>query len=461
VRTSTLLATLQLGILFSFAACIGASAQTFSTLAEFDGSNGGSPALVSLIQGTDGNFYGTTSSAGASSACPGGCGTVFKITPDGVLTTMANFDGANGQDPRAGLLQATNGSFYGTTYGDTTGTVFKMSPAGKVTTLASNFYSEGALIQASDGTLYGASSNGGTTGDGSVFKISPAGTVSAIYSFKSGDGAPYGPYGGLVQATDGNFYGVTYWGGSGSCAEGCGAICKLTPAGKLTVLHDFCSSSGCSDGAYPTGTLLQASDGNLYGTTSGGGAAAFGTLFRITTGGKLTTLYSFCSQPNCADGTTPYSGVLQATDGNLYGTTSGGGLGGTIFQATLSGALTTLQSFGGEPQGGLLQSTNGMFYGTTSQGGYGEGTVYSFDMGFGPFIATNPRSGKVGADVIILGNNLTGTSSVSFNGAAAKFTVVSSSEIRATVPTGATTGAVKVTTSNATLESNAKFRVTQ
>lgn len=115
MRTSRLLPTLELGILLCFGTCVAASAQTLSALADFDGSNGGNPALVSLIQGTDGNFYGTTSSAGASGACPGGCGTVFKITPDGVLTTVVNFDGANGQSPRAGLLQATNGNFYGTT----------------------------------------------------------------------------------------------------------------------------------------------------------------------------------------------------------------------------------------------------------------------------------------------------------------------------------------------------------
>lgn len=345
-----------------------------------------------------------------------------------------------------------------------------MTPAGKVTTLATNFYSYGALIQANDGNLYGASSNGGTYGDGSVFKISPSGVVSVIYSFDSSDGGPYGPYGGPVQATDGNFYGVTYWGGgSSSCAEGCGAVFKVTPAGKMTVLHSFCDLSNCPDGQRPIGALVQASDGNLYGTTSEGGTEGEGTLFRITTSGKLTTLYSFCSQPNCTDGSYPYGGLVQATDGNLYGTTANGGIYngyGTIFQVTLAGALTTLQSFnsadGESPESGLLQSTNGAFYGTTFGGGsYGEGSVYSFDMGFGPFIATKPTSGKVGVAVIILGNNLTGASSVSFNGTAAKFTVVSSTEIKTTVPSGATTGTVEVTTSKTTLKSNTKFRVTQ
>ncbi len=448
-----------------------ASCQTLTAIADFDGTNGELPGTVSLIQGTDGNFYGTTSAGGRSKACPDGCGTVFNVTPNGALTTLLNFDDTNGEYPYAGIFQASNGSFYGTTYGNE-GTLFKLTPAGKLTTLANNLYSFGAPIEASDGNLYGASAAGGPTNEGFIFRISPSDVVSTIYSFSSSNDAPYGPNGGLVQATDGNFYGVTLYGGKGgnlgSCSSSCGAVFKLTSAGKLFVLYSFCSTGVCADGFYPSGALVQASDGNLYGTTTQGGAYGVGTVFRITTAGELTTLHSFCSQPNCDDGQTPFGPLVQATDGNLYGTTKNGGIyngNGTIYQLTLLGATTTIQSFnsadGAAPEAGLLQSTNGTFYGATFAGGNGDGVVYSFDMGLGPFIMTNPTAGKAGAQVVILGNDLSSASSVTFNGKAAKFTVVSGTEIRTTVPEGAATGTVEVVTSATTLESNTPFRVVE
>jgi uncharacterized repeat protein (TIGR03803 family) len=451
-----------------------ASAQTLSALAEFDGTNGSNPANVSLIQGTDGNFYGTTEGGGTSKTCPGGCGTIFKVTPDGVLTAFVSFDGTNGELPLAGVFQAIDGNFYGTTY-DVEGTLFKLTPAGEVTTLAYDFYSFGALIEASDLSLYGTSYNGGANGDGSVFKISPSGTVSTIYSFSSysyGSTVPYGPSGGLIEATDGNFYGMTEFGGNGeslSCSSGCGTVFQLTPAGKLTVVHNFCSTPSCNDGFHPIGALLQASDGNLYGTTSVGGVDGNGTVFRITPNGKLKTLHSFCSEPNCSDGAGPYGPLIQATDGNLYGTTLRGGVYdgsyGTIYQLTLSGVLTTVAEFdlsdGQNPEAGLLQSTSGMFYGVTFAGGNDDGMVYSFDMGLGPFVTTNPTAGNAGIPVIILGNNLTGASSVTFNGQAAEFVVVSDTEIKAKVPSGATTGSVEVVIPGTTLKSNTPFRVTK
>jgi uncharacterized repeat protein (TIGR03803 family) len=231
--------------------------------------------------------------------------------------------------------------------------------------------------------------------------------------------------------------------------------------------------------------LVQASNGNIYGTTSSAGANGFGTIFEIATAGALRfkTLYNFCSQSNCADGqnggNVSQPALIQATDGNLYGTTPYGGNTtsgvnsngwGTIFKITPTGALTTLYTFcqvsgcpdGGEPYGGLVQDTNGTFYGTTTVGGAnspGDGTVYSFSVGLGPFVETRPTSGKVGAAIKILGTSLKGATSVTFNGTAAAFSVVSSSEITTTVPTGATTGTVQVTTSNGTLSSNVNFRV--
>jgi uncharacterized repeat protein (TIGR03803 family) len=246
----------------------------------------------------------------------------------------------------------------------------------------------------------------------------------------------------------------------------------MTPAGTLTTVYNFCVLADCADGAVPNAPLLQASDGNFYGTTSAGGTHRGGSVFRVTAAGKLTTLYSFCAQVNCADGDDPQTGLIQGTDGNFYGTTEGGGTSsgchygcGTIFRITPAGKLTTLHSFsvtdGTSPSSGLLQGTDGDFYGATPGGGANNGgTVYSLSTGLGPFVLARPGSGKVGANVVILGNNLKGTTSVSFNGTAAAFIVASGSEITAKVPAGATTGKIDVTTPRGTLTSNQKFRVT-
>ncbi len=213
---------------------------------------------------------------------------------------------------------------------------------------------------------------------------SPAQTFTSLLSFDDTDGAY--PEAGLVQATDGNLYGTTYEGG----ANNYGTVFKITPSGTLTTLYSFCSPVGCpdGDGANPLAGLLQATNGNLYGTTSGGGTNSEGTVFEITPAGELTTLYSFCSQVGCTDGGNPYAGLLQATNGDLYGTTYGGGAGirGTVFKITPSGMLTTLYSFcqqgggcsdGASPAAGLVQATNGNFYGTTQYGGVdGYGTVF-------------------------------------------------------------------------------------
>ena len=243
---------------------------------------------------------------------------------------------------------------------------------------------------------------------------------------------------------------------------------QVAQAQTFTTLHSFDGT----DGANPEAALVQATNGTFYGTTYRGGAYDLGTVFKITPSGKLTTLYSFCSQSGCTDGIGPVAGLIQATNGNLYGTTALGGANsqGTIFKITPSGALTTLHSFdgadGSETHAGLIQDTNGKFYGTTTFGGdlncnpsYGCGTVFSLSVGLGPFVETLPTSGKVGAAVKILGTNLTGATSVTFNGTAAVFKVVSKSLITTSVPTGATTGTVEVTTPKGTLKSNVVFRV--
>jgi uncharacterized repeat protein (TIGR03803 family) len=207
--------------------------------------------------------------------------------------------------------------------------------------------------------------------------------------------------------------------------------------------------------------LIQGNDRNFYGTTYSGGATGNGTVFRINARGALSTLHSF----DGTDGSNPYSGLIQGTDGNFYGTTEVGGLdtNGTVFKITAKGALTTLHSFdasdGEDPQGAPVQATNGMFYGTTfSAGTGGYGTAFSLSVGLGPFVETNPTSGNMGTKVTILGNNLAGATSVTFNGTKATFKA-SSTHITTTVPTGATTGTVEVVAPKKTLKSNVPFRV--
>lgn len=490
-------------LMLCLAMSIGSTAQTFTTLFSFDYANGEYPS-GSLVQGFNGNLYGTTA-LGGNPGCLGGftCGTIFEITPGGTITSLHSFDTSDGASPSGALVQVADGNFYGTTDagGSCTdcGTVFEITAGGAFTSLysfcvqvncpdGSNPYS--GLVQGNDGNLYGTTYSGGNSGNGTVFKITPTGTLTTLYSFCSQTNCTDGgqPYAGMVRGTNGNFYGTTPRGG----VNGSGTVFTITPTGKLSTLYSFCAQAGCTDGASPAG-MIQAADGNLYGTTTAGGRlqppfcakiGGCGTVFKITPAGKLTTLYRFCAQINCADGGYPGATLIQATDGNFYGTTGHGGIYasqcaagcGTVFAISASGALTVLHSFcfvsscaDGASPGGLVQSTNGMLYGITGAGGTstncgsvtnpGCGTVYSLNMGLGPFVETNPTSGKPGWKITIFGGNLKQTTSVRFNGMAANFTVVSGTKITATVPTGATTGLVEVTTPTGTLSSNVAFNV--
>jgi uncharacterized repeat protein (TIGR03803 family) len=503
-----------------------AEAQAFTTLYSFCAQTGcpdGDVPAVTLMQATDGNLYGGTAKGGnVNTYLPcydAGCGTLFNITTSGTLSTLVDFDSGDGFGPGA-LVQGTDGNLYGTTNagggnsfcnGIGCGTVFKFSPTGTLTTLyifcsqsncADGAVPTGALVQGTDGNFYGTTDTGGAystcqsdCGGGTVFKITPSGTLTTLYSFCAQTGCPddEGPVGGLIQATDGNFYGTTVQGGANSSVcGGCGGtIFKMTPSGTLTSLYSFsCSNTGtqiiCPDGAAPETGLIQATDGNFYGTTLDGGANSSGcsgcggTIFKITPTGALTTLYGFCAQSDCGDGSNPHAGLVQATDGNFYGTTNIGGAystctdgcgDGTVFEITPSGTLTTLHSFSGPdgtlPGAGVVQDTDGNLYGTTSAGGVnftatngGGGTVFSLDVALGPFVKTLPTSGPALGAVMILGTALTGATSVSFNGTAATFTVASASLITTTVPLGATTGPVTVITPNGTLTSNVPFTLT-
>jgi len=377
---------------------------SLTNLLSFNGGNGAFPYYVSLIQGTDGNLYGTTESGG-----PVEQGTVFKVTTGGTLTTLYSFcsqiNCSDGAEPFGGLIQASNGNFYGTTSNGgpgAVGTVFQITSVGQLNTLytfcsqpgcADGVYITAPVIQGSDGNLYGTAYQGGAHSDaGTIFKLTLSGQLTTLYSFCAQTGCVdgSGPFAGLVQASNGNFYGTTETGGANSA----GTVFEITPAGQFTSLYSFCSQSGCADGSQPRATLIQGSNGNFYGTTQNGGANRDGTVFEITPAGVLTTLYSFCAQTACADGVQPNGGLVQV-GGNLYGTTSYGGSGfGTVFEISSTGQFNILYTFdfldGGIPQGGLMQASNGNLYGMTNAGGNRlDGTIFSLP----PVILVNPPSG--------------------------------------------------------------------
>ncbi len=487
-----------------FLVCVTATTasqgQTFTTLVSFGSTNGANPEAA-LVQGIDGNFYGTAGLGGANNE-----GTVFRITPNGTLATLYSFctqpNCADGAAPTAALTLGNDGNFYGTTVSGGTsnsGTVFKITPTGAINTLynfcAQAFCTDGRypaapLILGSDGNLYGTARFGGNTEDGTVFKITPEGILTVLHQFCPEPDCGLGerPEAALLEASDGSFYGTTteddLFGGLRK-----GTIFKLTAAGRFSTLYRFrCSSTDCTDGEYPRAGLVQGIDGNFYGTTAGASNRSFSdsTVFKLPSVGDLTTLYRFCSQPNCADGTLSEAPLVLATDGNFYGTSSKGGanffsspLGqGTIFSITSNGELTTLHSFcfrtrgcddeGAVPLAGLLQATDGTFYGTTANGGdrsspcprAGCGTVFNLDVGLGPFVAFVQPIGKIGRTAQILGQGLTGTTSATFNGVpATTFKVLRDTYMTAVIPAGATTGPVVVTTPSGTLTSNKNFVV--
>ena len=357
-------------------------AVTFTTLYSFSDNDGIGPQN-NLVEGSDGNFYGTTYQGG-----PNQFGTVFQITPAGVLTNLYNFTNAgDGSLPSASLVRGVDGNFYGTcsaggTYSN--GTVFVITPAGVLTTLYSFSGDDGeyplaSLLQAGDGNFYGTTTQGGDFNYGTVFQITPAGVLTTLYSFAGVEGTQ--PRAGLVGGSAGELYGTTSNGG----ATNDGTVYGITTAGVLTTLHSFANS----DGSDSVSRLALGSDGNFYGTTAGGGNNSSGTVFKITPAGVLTTLYVFAG----SDGANPSDNLVEATDGNFYGVTYRGGSDnvGTVFQITPAGVLTTLHSFNysdGAYAAGLVLGTDGSFYGTTAQGGSGgSGTVFKLTV---PGVAGRP-----------------------------------------------------------------------
>jgi uncharacterized repeat protein (TIGR03803 family) len=472
-----------------------------------------------LIEGADGNYYTTTFMGGSGACADGvegltqGCGAVVKITPAGVLSVLYSFpfDSSNSTTPNglfpvAGLLQGPDGNFYGVASGGGSsgtdfcqpisgifgcGTIFKLTPSGHFTLLYSfcggygcgSYPPDGAdprgrLAIGPDGNLYGTTQQGGEYNggynSGTIFRISLSGggyQIMHTFSGGSGTGDGNGPTAGLTLASDGNFYGTTQFGGT----SGNGTIFKMNLAGAVTILHSFGPDD--PNGAEPLGALIEGSDGNLYGTCYTGGTNSSGTVFRISKAGSFQKIFDF-SQAAGGFGY-PMAGVIQASDGNLYGTTGQGGSSGegTIFQLTLGGVYTLEASFssngasGYYPDGGLVQGSDGNLYVTTPSGGGSnsngvpdEGTIDVFDVSLPApkpgILGFLPSSGKVGAKVTIGIGPYIGATAVKFNGTSATFKVTGSEFITTTVPAGATSGPISVTTPGGTATSKKNFTVT-
>lgn len=493
-----------------------------------------------LIQGADGDLYGTTESGGANQSdyClavkfynEGGCGTVFKISTAGVFTKLHDFyTAADGYQvtPSTGLVQAADGNFYGMSYRafpSGTTSIFKMTPDGTVTVHylfaadeSQGYLAWGGLIVGKDGDLYGTTGSAGslngnaTAGGGTVFRAGTDGSFSLLYTFKgsttaTGDGCF--PSSKLLQGRDGNFYGTTSYCGNvtGHCiVGGCGTVFKLTPGGTETVLHRFGGTA--KDGEYPEGDgLVQATDGSFYGTTLGnpygegggfvplctvGGSTAFscGTVYRIDSRGRFGTVAQF-GLGDGALGQFPHASPILASDGNLYGSTfSGGGYGpGTVWRLLLNPATPILSIDSFTPAGGAPGTTvtvTGIGFTGASQVTIGNGvgpepvpfTVLSdtqitslipADAQTSAIGVTAPRgttfsntllylqpvvdqivplSGRVGSGVTLNGAHFDGITSITFGGVpATKYSYVTSGDtsINVTVPAGAVTGPIVIT----------------
>jgi uncharacterized repeat protein (TIGR03803 family) len=438
-------------VLILCVATIAAQAQTFTNLFDFDYTDGGSPNGP-MAQGRDGNLYGTAAGG------PRNGGVVFNMTTSGVESVIYNSISAQGIGPQ-GLVLGTDGNFYGVT-GEggkfDLGTIFKVAPNGNGVSLYSfTGGSDGSTpvgppIQAIDGNFYG------TTNAGTVYKITTTGIFTLLTTL------PGPSISSLIQAKDGNFYGTSYFGGTADE----GTVFKMTPEGNVHILHSFTGP----DGAFPVASVIEVG-GNLYGTTQAGGAYNDGVIFRLTPEG-ITVLHNFGDPNYPNDGIQAYAGLLEATDGNFYGTTVfGGGVNqtcgngcGVIFQLTSSGGYSILHDFEG-PDGTWANSTpsqhtNGEIYGLSTYGGAtSQGVVWNLNMGLQPFVGLVSKSAKVGQTGGILGQGFTGTTAVSLNGTPMTFNVLSDTYLRATVPTGATTGYVTVTTLTGILTSNVPFQV--
>ena len=435
------------------------NAQTYTVLYNLTANSAdpwGPQFLGTFAQARDGNMYGTSQNGGTLNH-----GAIFKLTPTGVLTVIHSFDLTNGGVPHGGLTLGTDGFLYGTTCNggaNNGGTFFQISTTGTYRVvhnfnLANNegYCPEATPIQGNDGNFYGTTTAAPNPGHGTIYKMTSAGGLTTLHTFNDADGeTPLA----LVLGIDGSLYGTSRYGGSSNI----GAAFKITPAGVFKLLHSF----NGTDGNDPIGPIIQANDGNFYGSTATGTS-----LYKMTPAGVLSTLTAL----NTQIGRGAYAGLIQANDGKFYGATTIYGTNGTgtIFQVTSAGVSAPMHNFaittGYEDQVSVFQHTGGNFFGDTGAGGVSSkpsGVFFELNTGLSPFTRMLPSlsSAKVGKVVQFLGQGFTGTTAVRFNGVAATFTVVSDTFLTAVVPSGAQTGSVTITTPARTLTSDKTFRVT-
>jgi uncharacterized repeat protein (TIGR03803 family) len=445
-------------------ACLNAHADVnLTTIHTFNPDSDGNAPFAALVEGADGKLYGVNSTGGRSDN-----GTIFRLaTSGGDFTVLNTFTQSNqGYMPEGGIVQASDGNFYGTTSqggNNGYGTLYQVLPStGKLNILAAFANGDpganpvGALIQGLDGFLYGTAEYGGADSYGTVFRADiSTGTTTALAEIEGGS-AGTNPESDLIQGSDGNFYGTTSQGGKDSL----GTFFQITPGGDYTTLYTF---SGSTDGGTPLRGVVQGNDGAFYGIANAGGLGGAGVIFRIALSGTtatLTPIYSF--QPTLGDGTNALGQLTLASDGNFYGTTSQGGAysDGTIFRVTPAGGFETIYNFtdgtdAGDPISGVTQASDGNLYGTTAGESDTNGTVYSINLGLplpAPAIRLfTPAVASAGDTIAIQGQHLVGATAVNFSGtngnqvAAASFNVASENFVSAVVPDGAATGSITVT----------------
>lgn len=362
-----------------------ARSQDLTILYSFNGGDGANPDGGLLL--AEGQLYGTTYEGGY------GYGVVFELTASGTEIVLHSFVGGDGWWPTGALVADAEGNLYGVTLQGGVfmgGNVFKMAKQNEVSVHVfsgglDGVYPRGGVVRDPAGNLYGTTENGGVYSNGTVYKIDLAAVETTIYSFTGGDDGQ-SPLAPVILGSAGNLYGTTENGGR----HGAGTVFKVSKSGQESTLYSF---TGGADGAAPWAGLISDSSGNLYGTTSSGGDTSCnpfggcGTVFKVGSAGQLTVLHTFTGSP---DGAVPYGSLLQDSQGNLYGTASSGGdtacnppYGcGTVFEISRAGAFSVLHTFTGSPDGatpyaGLIMDGQANLYGTTWGGGkYNQGTVF-------------------------------------------------------------------------------------
>ena len=445
-----------------------ARATTFNTIHTFTAATDGNVTYPALVQGADGLLYGVNSTGGRSDN-----GTIFSLGLGGGSFTVLNTftQAGQGTTPEGGLVQARDGNFYGTTNTGGNGgygTLFQCVPGtGKLNILTQFTNGDpggtpvGTLVEGADGFLYGTAEYGGSDNYGTVFRTNLSSSATITLAEITGGVAGYYPQSDLIQATDGNFYGTTEQGGTNNL----GTFFQVTPAGVYTVIYSF---TGGPDGSRPLRGVIQGRDGSFYGVTNQGGTYGGGAIYRIdylNTTFLLTVLHDF--YPILLDGSNPLSNLVQASDGNFYGTTAGGGANGdgTIYEVTSTGGYNLLYSFtdgtdGSSPVGALTQASDGNLYGTTAGTNGESGTVFRLNNGLAAPIPRplflSQSNAAVGDTILIKGDNFVGTTAVSFTGAngalipSSSFSALSKTDLQAVVPAGAMTGVVYVTANSQT-----------